>query len=288
MDKNSLRKTTLLASLVWLLLALLALGGAAFAWFTFGVDTNITPMAGSVGRGGVDLKISDSYSGSFGTECALSYQNNESESLYPVSTSTLERWYESIAQDRNGISTGFREITVQSTLDAMIFHGNVYLLAENQDCNVYLNRADMLFTMGNGAEQAARLGLVLRNEATGDELARVILALDQLDMDKTGSTPEASLTVEKENVVIDGVDTGGYPAFVADPAEDITGYMAYSAGQNDFTAGSRALALIPANTVITVEYYLYLEGCDDGCVNDVQGGDVRFNMGFAGIGVDSD
>jgi hypothetical protein len=286
-DKN-LKKTTLLTSIVWLLLALMALGGAAFAWFTFGVTTNITPIASSIGRGGVDLKISDAYSGPFGAECTLVYENNAEESLYPVSTSTLDNWYEAIAQDRNGISTRFREITQQDTLDAMVFHGKVYLLAENQDCTVYLNRADMSFSMDNATDQAARLGLIFTNETTGQELNRLILRIDDMSMERSGESAESTQTVSQEGSVIEGIDGSGYPTFANDPAEDINQYMAYTVSQGDFTTGERQLAMLPANTVITVEYYLYLEGCDDNCVNSIQDGNVSFNFGFAGVGNETD
>ena len=283
-----MRRSTLIISAVWLLLALMALGGAAFAWFTFGVDTNITPMASSVGRGGVDLKISDSYGGPFAAECNLTYENNADGSLYPVSTSSLEHWYEPTAQDRNGISTSFREITEQSVLDAMTWHGRVYLLSENQDCDLYLSRTDMLLTMGEGAEQAARLGLILRDETTGRELTRVMLRLDELDMERTGGAAEAVQTVTESGAVIESTDGGGYPSFTADPAEDINDYMAYASGQTELGPGRRALAMLPADTVITAEYYLYLEGCDDNCVNAIQDAEIRFNLGWAGAAVQTD
>ncbi len=283
-----MRRSTLIISVIWLLLALLVLSGAAFAWFTFGVDTNITPVSSSVGRGGVDLRISDSYSGPFSTECSLTHENNADGSLYPVSTSLLQHWYEPTAQDRNGISTSFREITEQSELDAMTWHGRVYLLSENQDCELYLSRADMLLTMGDGAAQAARLGLIVHDEATGRELTRVILRLDEMDMERTGDAAEAMLTVAQRGVVTESTDGGGYPAYTADPAEDINVYMAYISEQGELSTNSRALATLPADTVITAEYYLYLEGCDEHCINAIQDTDIRFNLGWAGAAVQAD
>ena len=289
MSNKDLRKTTLLTSIVWLLLALMALGGAAFAWFTFSVTTNITPIASSIGSGGVDLKISESYNGPFDAQCTLTYQNNENSSLYPVSTSTLDRWYEPVSQDRNGISTRFREITEQNTLDGMTFHGKVYLLAENQDCDIYLNRADMTFDMANATDQAARLGLIFRNDMTGQELSRVILRLDDMSMERSGASAETTQTVSQENAVIDEIDGSGYPAFANDPAEDINEYMAYTeTQQGGITVGNKQLTRLPANTVITVEYYLYLEGCDENCVNSIQDGDMMINLGFAGVGYEVD
>ena len=39
---------------------------------------------------------------------------------------------------------------------------------------------------------------------------------------------------------------------------------------------------LKAEEVATVEYWLYLEGCDPNCYNPVQSKDIALQLGFAG------
>ena len=46
--------------------------------------------------------------------------------------------------------------------------------------------------------------------------------------------------------------------------------------------GTQRLCALAADEVGTVEYWLWLEGCDENCINVVQSRDVALQFGFAG------
>ena len=65
------------------------------------------------------------------------------------------------------------------------------------------------------------------------------------------------------------------PAFADDPATGLNGCI-------HGNAGAKALMTLKAEEVATVEYWLYLEGCDPNCYNPVQSKDIALQLGFAG------
>ena len=69
-----------------------------------------------------------------------------------------------------------------------------------------------------------------------------------------------------------------------DPALDISEFMAQAgANENEYNPGARSLVTLQADEVATVEYYLYLEGCDEQCSNAVQNRSSELALAFAGV-----
>ena len=91
-EVNQLKKS-LGKAFLWLLLLLAVATGTTFAWFNLtGMrHTNVTPMAGTVSKGGSTLLISTSESGPFDKTCELVLTGNP-ESLKPLSTDQLEHF----------------------------------------------------------------------------------------------------------------------------------------------------------------------------------------------------
>ena len=71
--------------------------------------------------------------------------------------------------------------------------------------------------------------------------------------------------------------------YVSDPSENISDYIAQAAGNDEYNAGANELLSLNADEVATVEYWLYLEGCDEQCVNQVQDIDSDIRLAFAGV-----
>lgn len=271
----------LLISLLWLLLAALALGGATFAWFTFNNSTNVEPMAGTVGDGEVSLLISASRDGPFDKECDLPLEQAV-EQLLPVSTADLQTFYASAAQNKQGITLRCRDVTEQAP--GRLLHGTVYLQSKNRGCDVYFFEPKLSFGSDAQALSALRLALKLTTEADGEQL--LFLRLDDLG----GGGAEEQATVEGDNVVVSAIDGSGLPGYTADPAEDIGAYLAQSDGAEDTRprAGEQALCELQADEVASVEYWLYLEGCDTACVNAVQTRELSLQLAFAGIAAEKE
>ncbi|MBQ3921322.1 MAG: hypothetical protein II689_03685, partial [Firmicutes bacterium] len=66
------------------------------------------------------------------------------------------------------------------------------------------------------------------------------------------------------------------------PARDLAAYMAYG-DEDNLRGGGQPLFWINANEVVPVEFWLYLEGCDDNCYNPVQTRDIALSLGFGGV-----
>ena len=241
--KHSIRLLTI--ALLWLLLAALALGGATYAWFTFHNATNVEPMAGTVGDGAVSLLISASRDGPFDKECDLPLEQAVEE-LLPVSTADLQSFYASAAQNKQGITLRYRDVTEQAP--QRLLHGTVYLQSKNRGCDVYFFEPKLSFGSDGQALSALRLALKLTTETDGEQL--LFFRLDDLG----GGGAEEQATV---------------------------------AGDTTPRAGEQALCALQADEVASVEYWLYLEGCDTACVNAVQTRELSLQLGFAGVSAET-
>lgn len=55
--------------------------------------------------------------------------------------------------------------------------------------------------------------------------------------------------------------------------------------KNEYNAGSQSLLTLEKDEVASVEYWLYLEGCDEQCYDPVQNKDSQIQLAFAGVDV---
>ena len=261
----------------WCVLTLLLLGGATYAWFQFYSYSNVEPMSGTVSQGDTSLLISSSPEGEFDVECIL--PKSTSDSLSPVSTADLEHFYKAYSRDRNGMAVSFRDQT--DTVEQDTIHGKIYLKSLTDDCNVYFDAEQLSFGQDPQLLAAMRLGLRLETQA-GDKT--YIFALDQ--MGNTAGAVGKQTTLQK-NVVVSAIEGSGAAAFVSDPSQAIRPFFAVPNAQRPAfpKPGEKELCTIQADEVVSVEYWLYLEGCDEQCINEAQDREVSLRLGFAGATV---
>ena len=263
-------------SVIWVLVALLAVGGVTFAWFTFNPATNVEPVSSTISDGEVALLISADQDAEFTTSCVL--PQSVGGDLTPVSTADLEHYYIADQQNRQGISLRFEEY--KEDVSAYAIHGTFYLQSLKDDCKVYFNRNDMDF--GNDQQMLAALRLGIRFQTKEGEFT-YIFSLN----DFGGTTGvEAKQTTEREGVVVSSVEENGAPNFVNDPARTMGDFFAVTGAAKLPTAGRQPLCTIDANEIAKVEYWLYLEGCDENCINAVQEKDAYVQLSFAGVNED--
>lgn len=265
---EKLRKTAYIA-VVWVLVAIIAISGGTYAWFTFYATTNVTPIRGTIG-GGKSLLIANNPAGPFDVSCELILSDNVSL-LEPVSTSDMSVFYAAAAQSEDGITDLF--YAVENPYNR-IMHGFVYIRSEDEDCDVYFSREG--FEVGGTPAVWASGRLGMRITTSNGTITRVF-ALDELG-DTSGV---ASLHTINGDGVISGVDNG-YAVLSADPSEAITPYFA-GGDRDDPTAGQSRLFYIGAGETVTVEYFVWLEGCDDNCLEGVKAGDMSLELSFAGV-----
>jgi hypothetical protein len=278
MLKKKTRKKQLLA-LLWVLLAAAAVTAATYAWFTFNPYTNVEPMSSTVSGGDISLLISNTSNGDFDVSCALTPTDNP-DVLQPVSTSNLEKFYTVTAQNTEGISILYRDSTEQ--MSEKVIHGTVYLESLNGGCDVYFYQSGLSFGSDSQTLASMRLGLLI---TTNQGTSSYIFKLD--DMGNV-STATSSQTVPDSGTVVSAIGDDGTPTYTSDPAESLSNYFAVENGDDDQApeAGEKLLCSLQADEVASVEYWLYLEGCDDNCFNDVQNKDLSLQLSFAGVAND--
>lgn len=268
-------KKQLKLTIFWILFLIIAAVGTTYAWFTVtGMpSTNITPMAGTVSEGDTNLLISNSYGGPFDKTCELVLDGNPG-SLRPLSTADLTHFYRSAAQNNEGIIVLYANADNRVDQDAL--HGTVYLQCQNASCDVYFNRDELNLGSDAQALAAMRLGMRITSSAGTQTL---IFRLD--DMGATGGAQSAR-TIASAGSVVASIAGSGEPVYTSDPSQGIGGYMAQTNG-NAYNPGSQKLMTLQAEEVATVEYWLYLEGCDDQCFNPVQNRASQLRLAFAGV-----
>ena len=268
-------KKQLKLTIFWILFLIIAAVGTTYAWFTVtGMpSTNITPMAGTVSEGDTNLLISNSYGGPFDKTCELVLDGNPGL-LRPLSTADLTHFYRSAAQNNEGITVLYAN--ADNSVDQDALHGTVYLQCQNASCDVYFNRDELNLGSDAQALAAMRLGMRITSSAGTQTL---IFRLD--DMGATGEAQSAR-TIASAGSVVASIAGSGEPVYTSDPSQGIGGYMAQTNG-NAYNPGSQKLMTLQAEEVATVEYWLYLEGCDDQCIKPVQNRASQLRLAFAGV-----
>lgn len=272
------RAFTVWLAAAWLLLLLAVAGGATYAWFNFQPYTNVEPMSSVVSGGEVALLIASDPEAEFGMECVLPASSG---SLNPLSTADLDTFYTAVSQDRQGITNVYKNAAEQTDEDTI--HGVFYLKSLNDGCDVYFYQPNMNF--GDDVQMLAAMRLGLKTTKDGETQTWIF------DLDEMGNTAGAAgqRTTAQENVVVGDIGSDGSPVYEGDPSLSMADFFAVpAAGSGERQgAGRRALCRINADEVVTVEYWLYLEGCDENCVNEVQGREAGLQLSFAGVKADA-
>jgi len=270
-QKKILRRIGAVYTIVMLLAAIIALTGATYAWFTFNASTDVRPMTGTVTGGDGDLTISSSPNGPFDVSCDLAVIMGGS--LEPISTDDLNDFYVSTLQNVEGTAVLYSPV---DDLEPYTIRGTLYLRSDHAGCDLYFWPAGLDFGSDDQALAALRLGLRI---TSSNGTVTHIFTLD--DMGNTADA-ESRQTIQTAGTVVASADAAGHATLVPDPAVPISGFFA-TGTETAPEAGGSALCTLPAGEVVTVEFWLYLEGCDDNCFNPVQDRDMALQLSFAGV-----
>jgi hypothetical protein len=269
-------RRTLVSAAVWLLLAALALAGVTYAWFTYSPAVNVEPLSSTVSSGDVQLLISNDAQGTFDTQCVLA-PISRPDSLSPLSTADLRSFFAATAQTRDGIALLYRDST--DAIDDALIRGTLYLKSCYAPCDLYLCRTGLDFGLDAQTLSALRLGLRV---TTQSGTQTYIFRLDEFASGEVTSVR----TVPQENTVVSSLTAQGAAIYVDDPSLSPAAYCAAQTDDNGKpTAGQQSLASLQTDEVATVEYWLWLEGCDDQCSNAVQDRELALQLAFAGVSV---
>ena len=279
MEKKDIKrlKRSFVMTIVGILFFLVLITGVTFAWFNMNglTSTNVTPTGGTISEGEAALLISNYAGGPFDKTCDLVFEGDP-DTLEPVSTATLDKFFAVSAQNKEGIAVLYE--TVGDKLNQLMMHGTVYLQCKNASCSVYFDKENLELGKDGQALAAMRLGLKITSH-TGEKT--YIFRLDSLG---TTGREQSKLTVPQAGTVVSTVSEDGQAVYVADPSLTIADYMAGStAGKNEYDPGTSILVDLDKDEVATVEYWLYLEGCDEQCINPVQNKISDIRLAFAGV-----
>ena len=266
-------------AVLWILFLLVVATGTTYAWFSLSglASTNVTPMAGTISKGSSALLISANHSGPFEKSCELVLDANP-ENLKPLSTPDLEHFYRSIAQNKDGITVLYENADNRVKQEAV--HGTVYLKCENASCDVYFNREELNLGSDAQALAAMRLGMKITSHAG---VQTFLWKLD--DLGQTGSA-QSIQTIPQTNAVVSSISGSGQAVYIDDPAKNISDYMVRKGnGKEEFSAGNQKVVPLDEDEIATVEYWLYLEGCDEQCSNPVQNRSSEIKLAFAGVDI---
>ncbi len=261
--KNSLRM-----NLIWILVALLASTGATYAWFTYSTTVNVTPIEGTISNSGTDILISNSYGGPFLESCELLY-NTDFKGLRPVSTVNLVTYY----KEKNSALKEFVDAT--GSYYENVLTGTFYIKSEGGESDIYFNPATFYISCDNQTMAALRVGFIFQTEHGDNTL--IFRADDFL----TGNDYREDRKHMQDGVVVASINNN-IPTYSTDPSHMFSEFCAQP-NNRDFLPGTCTLARINDGEIITVTYFLYLEGCDINCVNEVMDNTIGLSFGFAGI-----
>jgi hypothetical protein len=271
-----MKKKNWLFAWIWVGIALATLIAATYAWFTFNPFTNVEPMSSTISQGDASLLIANNPNATFSESCTLTPESNP-EVLQPISSADLSTFYTATAQSPQGISILYKEVTAQLGENAI--HGTVYLQSVGGSCDVYLYRSGINFGSDTQALASLRLGLKV---TTQKEENTYLFKLD--DMGNVGGA-SSTRTVPTSGTVVSSISNQGVATYVTDPSVGLSDYFAKENGSNDAkpTAGNTIFATLQTDEIASVEYWLYLEGCDDNCLNEVQNRNLSLQLAFAGV-----
>lgn len=267
--KTTSRKRLLISSVAMLLVAMLALGTATFAWFTTDTTTQATGISVQTSKKSLLLVSSrtsewtDNLNYNFGTDTAKKL-------LQPASSYDGANWYK--AQAVNGLSgaaTTGEKITGVGTTDA---EGNVF-------CN-------MLNVKNKGAEPAANVKITATISetavTTGKNYLRVALVPSDCTADNgRGTATVASAEEFRDNIYSAGADAAKPVEYVGASVADKKG--AIKAADLDVQTKGNSIS-VNAGTLKQNEakYYMlivWFEGQDEDC-QDAFAGNEMPNINF--------
>lgn len=268
-----------------LLIALLAVVSATYAWYVYNTGRHTTKVRMAAGAG-VNLQISNSYSGTYGSAAVL---DSFSGSLNPVSTNRISGGFQKVLGFTNGTEN-------QSNLVASLFgrgdytdyyKTSLFLKTNGNPTDIYI--ADIGFEDSdpkNPISSAIRAGFVVHKIGRSQPAeGEYIFAISNK------KNPHASYNTAKgkEGDVLDCTKTDG--STVPFTPYTSAAYCNYdqNTGEVNLKNGSLKLCTISGNDgaagePVQIDLYIWLEGCDEDCTGNLGSQTLKnLSVSFAGV-----
>ena len=278
-------KNRLTTGVFALLIALIAVVSATYAWYIYNTSRHTTKVRMAAGAG-VNLQISNSYSGTYGSAAVL---DSFSGRLNPVSTNQISGGFQKVLGFTNGTEN-------QSNLVASLFgkgdysdyyNTSLFLKTNGDTTDIYI--ADIGFEDSdskNPISSAIRVGFVVhkvgKKQPSQGEYIFVI-------SDKKNPQAEYNTAKGKEGDVLDCTKTDGTTVTFTPYTSDA--YCSYNQNTGEVTLRKNSLKLCSisgndgaAGEPVQIDLYIWLEGCDEDCTGNLGSQTLKnLSVSFAGV-----
>ena len=272
-------------TMVALLLTFLAVASATYAWYVYNTSRHTTNVRMAAGAG-VNLQISNSYNGTYGSAAVL---DSFAGQLVPVSTNRISGGFQKVL--------GFTDGNSQSGLVASIFgsgeqtdyyHTSLFLRTNGSSTDIYLSNIGFEDSdENNPISSAIRVGLVV-HQAGQDQAVEgeYIFAISN----KKNPQADYNTATGREGYVLDSSKTDG--STVSFTPYNSDAYCDYDQNSGIVTLNSDSLKLCTISgsgdgavgTPLEIEIYIWLEGCDEDCTANLCSQTLRnLAVSFAGV-----
>lgn len=262
--KTTSRKRLLISSVAMLLVAMLALGTATFAWFTTDTTTQATGISVQTSKKSLllvssrDSEWKDNLNYNFGTDAAKKL-------LQPASSYDGTNWYK--AQADSGLSGAAKNGTKITGVGTTAAESNVF-------CN-------MLNVKNTGAEPAKNVKITANISETAVTSGKNYLRVALVPSDCTKDTERGTATVVsaekfRENIYSAGADAAKPVKYVGESVAKTEGAIT-AAASDVSTQGSSISVNVGTLNQNQAEYYMlivWFEGQDEDCQDAYAGNDM--------------
>lgn len=266
MEQTKQLRRSLLGALLALAAAFLAAGGATFAWYVYNTGAHTTSVRMAAGAG-VNLQISSSYDGPFGSAAVL---DSFVGVLDPVSTDSILGGFQKVTEfsETTRTRSGLLATLFGRAESSDYYKTTLYLRVSGGDAPIYL--ADIGYEDSdskNPISTAIRVGFVVHDPGrNGAEQAEYIFAING----ESNPEKEYNTATGREGYVLDSARTDG--ATVPFDPYTSDNYCVYdpATGEATLLPGSVPLLTLSAGAQgygepVAVDVYIWLEGCDEDC-----------------------
>ena len=278
-------KRRLTSGFIAMIIALLAVVSATYAWYIYNTGRHTTNVRMAAGAG-ANLQISNDYKGPYGSAAVL---ESFSGQLVPVSTNRISGGFQKVKKFTGGktrdslVASAFKQSEEND-----YYHTSLFLRTNGSDTDIYLS--DIGFEDSDKSKPistAIRVGLVVHSPG---ESARVATEYIFQINDKKNPEAKYNTATGKDGYVLDSSKTDG--TTLAYKPYDDSNYCIYNKDTGDVTLRKDSLKLCTisggangANGDATeVEIYIWLEGCDADCTANLCSQTLKnLAVSFAGI-----
>ena len=278
-------KGRLTTGTVALFIALLAVASATYAWYVYNTSRHTTKVRMAAGAG-VNLQISNSYNGTYGSAAVL---DSFSGRLNPVSTNRISGGFQKVLGFTNGTEN-------QTNLVASLFgkgdysdyyKTSLFLRTNGNSIDIYI--ADIGFEDSdekNPISSAIRAGFVVhrtgKDQPAQDEY---IFAIS----DKKNPEADYNTAKGKEGDVLDCTKTDGTTVAFTPYTSDA--YCVYDKNTGKVALKENSLKLCTVSgqnesvgEPVQIDVYIWLEGCDEDCTGNLSSQTLKnLSVSFAGV-----